>query len=380
MPVVTGLDVIREEKPSWLRSSRVLLVANNSSCDRDLRNSVEVLRGVAAELKGVVTPEHGFYASRREGEEVRDSVDEDLGIREFSWYSGERTFKDEWLEDVDFIVYDLQDGGVRFHTYLSTLRSAIEACSRKGVRLVVLDRPNPIRGDTVQGNIPNSLSVVCPWRVPIRHGLTPGEFARLVKTEGGYRCDLQVVAMRGWRRWMWFDDTGLPWVQLSPNTPTLTTSLLYPGTCLFEGTSLSVGRGTTKPFELIGAPWLKAREAVMEFNSKGVRGVKARYTRFTPWYSKYAGVECKAVQLHVLDRNSLDPVAASFHLLEVFLKYHTPQEVFGESGEHFDLLMGDAKVRQRIYGGERPSTVLEEWKGEIQRYYERIKEVLLYGS
>jgi len=376
--VETGLDRVRRERPKWLTEARILLVTNGNSCDSQLKSSIEVLKPLSKELKGVVVPEHGLYSSRREGEEIQDSMDQELGVRVLSWYSGDRNFRASWMEGVDLVVYDVQDGGVRFHTYLSTLKSALEACSRAGVRLIVLDRPNPIRGDVIQGNIPTSLSIVCPWRIPIRHGLTPGEFASLVNAEANLNCDLSVVEMRGWRRSAWFDETGLPWVQLSPNTPTLTTSTLYPGTCLFEGTTLSVGRGTTKPFELIGAPWLKARDLAEDFDSLGLTGVKARYTRFLPWYSKYAGQECRGVQLHVLDRDSLDPVKVALYLLRVVLKLHSREEVFGERREHFDLLMGESKTRKLMEEGSDPEPIMREWEVQLNQYRERVEEHLIY--
>ncbi len=205
------------------------------------------------ELKGVVVPEHGFYGSKKEGEIVLDEYDDDLGVKLLSWYGGFK-FKDEWFDGVNALIYDIQDGGVRYHTYLSTLKSSLEACAKNKVKMIVLDRPNPIRGDVIQGNMPERLSMVCPWQVPTRYGLTPGEFAIMLNHEANIGCELEVIKMSGWRRSMWFDETELPWVQLSPNTPTLTTSILYPGTCIFEGTTLSVGRGTTKPFEMVGSP------------------------------------------------------------------------------------------------------------------------------
>jgi uncharacterized protein YbbC (DUF1343 family) len=376
MMVNTALDRPYELRKE-LEGRTCILVSTNSSVNKKLEQSFEIIRRLNADLKAVVAPEHGFFGSKKEGQRVEEAVDQDLGLRLLSWYSEKPSFRDEWLEGVDAVVYDIQDGGVRYHTYLSTLKSALLMCSKKQVRLIVLDRPNPIRGDVLEGNIPKKLSIVCSWYIPVRYGLTPGELANLVKREQNLKCELKVIKLSGWKRAMWFDETALPWVQISPNTPTLTTCIVYPGTCIFEGTTLSVGRGTTKPFELIGSPWLDAKSVVERFNSLKLPGVKARYVRFLPWYSRYNKRECKGVQLHVLDRNRFQPLRCALHLLKTMLEIHG-DKIFEENAEHFDLLLGDDSIQKSLLQGVDVEELVTSWAKELSRYKERIKPILLY--
>ena len=232
------------------------------------------------------------------------------------------------LRGVDLLVYDIQDVGVRFYTYISTLYECMKAAARDGIPLIVLDRPNPIDGDRVEGPLLDTslVSFVGIHPLPIRYGMTVGELARLFNHEGELGCDLRVVPMQGWRRSRWFDETGLVWIPPSPNMPTLTTATLYAGFCLLEGTNLSEGRGTTRPFELVGAPWLDAPRLAESLNALDLAGVYFRVQSFTPTFSKFKDQVCQGIQIHVVDRDRFDPISGALHLLLQTLDLH-PEEL-----------------------------------------------------
>jgi uncharacterized protein YbbC (DUF1343 family) len=377
--VKSGLDKLFSDIGVLGDPAGVLAVTNHTAVTRGLVHLNQVLASRLGErFRGAVAPEHGLFGQYREGEEVSDDVDVLTGKPVYSWYSGAKGFRDEWARGVDTIVYDIQDGGVRYHTHLAVLRSTLEFCGSHGIRLVVLDRPNPIRGDVLGGNIPETTSIVCAWRVPVRYGLTPGELASLMRSDLGLDVDLEVVRLDAWSRDMWYDQTGMMWIPLSPNTPTLTTSTVYPGTCLFEGTELSVGRGTTTPFEVVGSPWIDCVDAAARFNSLGLKGVKCRPTLFTPRHSKYANQLCRGLHLHVFDRDVFDPLLTSLYLLRVFLDMYGEHRVFGSNQEHFDLLMGTSTVRKSLVEGTDPGELLESLQKGLEAFLNRAKKHMLY--
>ncbi|MGC8601964.1 MAG: exo-beta-N-acetylmuramidase NamZ family protein [Thermoprotei archaeon] len=375
--IKVGADLILESKVGDFDG--VLIVANQSSVSSDLTHLSQIMASLYGEkFKGIISPEHGFLGSAKEGQPVSNSLDPYTGRPVYSWYGERQVLEDGWFEGIDVIFYDVQDGGVRFHTYLSTLKAVLETASKKGISFFVLDRPDPIRGDIVEGNVNKTTSIVGAWNVPTRYGLTQGEFASLLNLEMGLHADLNVVKLVGWKRRMWYDETGLPWVPLSPNTPTLLTSTLYPGTCMFEGTKLSVGRGTTTPFELIGAPWLDASWLEQSVNSLKMPGVRARRAFFVPNFSKYAGQVCQGVQLHVLDRNAIRPTHVSIKMLALLVSHYGCDQVFGEEYKHFDRLAGDEELRRRICDGEDPQNIISSWDKELAKFEERAAKVKLY--
>lgn len=378
----TGFEAFKSDVDKYLFASKgYLLATNHTAVDSDLNHLAEfAARKAGDRLRGIIAPEHGFYGAIREGEAVSNSVDQNTGVPVYSWYGEPPRISDDWLERVDTVIYDIQDGGVRFHTHLSMFKSILEACSRRSVRLLVLDRPNPLNGETLQGNIPKELSLVCAWRIPVRYGLTIGEFGGLLLERCNIKCEYEVVRMDGWKREMWFDQTGLPWTPLSPNTPTLQTSTVYPGTCLFEGTALSVGRGTAKPFETIGSPWLDSYKVKSMFNSKAVPGVKCRETRFLPWYSKFRQELCKGVELHVMNRTVFNPLLAALYLLQIMLKIHGDRLVFGDAGTWFDKLAGDDSLRHALIQGEEPSTIVDKWSNALEEFRAQTAHLLLYNQ
>jgi uncharacterized protein YbbC (DUF1343 family) len=381
LTVQTGFELFKLKMIGQASVSEgYMLATNHTAIDHDLNHVAEFMaRRMGDKFRGIIAPEHGIHGAVKEGEAISDSVDPNTGVPVYSWYDKIPRIKDDWLEKVDTVVYDIQDGGVRFHTHLSMFKSIMKACSRRGIKLLVLDRPNPINGVSVQGNIPKEFSLVCAWRIPVRYGLTIGEFGSLLLEQSSIKCEFEVVKMSGWKREMWFDQTGLPWVPLSPNTPTLQTSTVYPGTCLFEGTALSVGRGTTKPFETIGSPWLSSREVRLAFNSKAVPGVKCRETSFVPWYSRFKEQLCKGIELHVTDRTLFDPLLAALILLQTILKIHGEQMVFNNMETWFDKLTGDASLRRAVVQGEDPSVIVSGWNDAIDKFRADTAQLLLYN-
>ena len=262
-PVRPGIEVLLSDSIALVRGRRVGLITNHTGRDRSGTPSIDLLAGhPEVELVALYSPEHGIRGSAEAGVRVAGSVDERTGLPVHSLYGETRTPTAEMLEGVEVLLFDIQDVGARYYTYLSTMALAMEAAGEHGIPFVVLDRPNPIGGDPVQGNVldPGFASFVGLYPIPMRHGLTAGEFARMAVGEFGVQVELSVAVADGWRRTMPFEDTGIPWIAPSPNMPSVESALHYPGTCLFEGTPISVGRGTDRAFQLVGAPWLDGEE------------------------------------------------------------------------------------------------------------------------
>ena len=287
------------------------------------------------------------------------------------------------LAGIDALVYDIQDVGSRFYTYISTLLRSMRAAAANGVDFIVLDRPNPIRGDRIEGNLlqPGFQSFVGEMAIPIRHGMTVGELARFCQRELNITSSqLEVVPMHGWRRDMWYDQTALPWVPPSPNMPTVETATLYPGTCLIEGTNLSEGRGTTKPFEWIGAPWINPERWADTLNNLELPGTHFRPIHFTPTFSKYANQECHGVQVHVTDRDQLKSVNVALHLIATARRDYPDRFEFLENrGRYFfDLLAGTDELRLRQMKHELPKEIIQSWEAEAEIFTEQRRPYLLY--
>ena len=314
--VKTGI----ERKELWiekLKGKRVGLLTNPTGVDRNLVSSIEILEKEVNLVK-LFSPEHGIRGDIQAGEKVSDYTDEKTGLPVCTLYGAKKIPTEEMLADLDVMVFDIQDVGSRLYTYLYSMSYSMQACGKYGKEFVVMDRPNPVGGLLVEGGYiePDCLSFVGLHPIPYRYGLTIGEAARLFQGEYGVDCDLTVIPMEGWMREMYYDGTGLPWVFPSPNMPTLDTAIVYNATCLYEGTNISEGRGTTKPFELVGAPFLKADKLAGAMNEKKLPGVLFRPAYFTPVFSKHEGKLCGGVQLHVTDRNTFLPVKTGLYLLK----------------------------------------------------------------
>ena len=386
-PVLTGAERLRVEGFARLRGRRVGLLTNPTGVTTDLVSLVDQLAAApGVRLAALFGPEHGLAAGAAAGEQVASATHPRLGIPVHSLYGEDRAPTAEQLAGLDLLLIDLQDVGARYFTYGATVALTLEACGRHSVPVVLLDRPNPLGGAIVEGPVldPAYRSFVGPLPIPIRHGLTLGEFARLANETEGYGAELEVVTLQGWWRDRWYDETGLPWVPPSPNLPTLATALVYPGTCLVEGTTLSEGRGTTLPFELVGAPRLDPDTLAGALNALALPGVHWRPAVFTPWHGRvHVGVRCGGVQLHPTDRDAFRPVTAALHLLETARRlapaefaWHPPPA----AGAHpfIDLLAGTAQLRLALDTGVPPAEIAAGWQADLVRFAADRRPYLLY--
>jgi uncharacterized protein YbbC (DUF1343 family) len=382
-----GLEALVSRPGRW-RGLRLGLITNASAVTRGLRQAILALRSVRGlRLSALFAPEHGLWADAQDLVEVEDARDPVTGLPVFSLYGQTRVPTRDMLEGVDALLFDVQDVGTRYYTFLSTLLLALEACAAHGRRLVVLDRPNPLGGVLMDGNVldPAYLSFVGAHPIPVRHGLTLGELALLFRDERELKVDVTVVRLRGWRRAMHFEDTGLPWVMTSPNMPTVDTAFVYPGGCLVEGTNLSEGRGTTRPFELVGAPWLDPWRLAAELESERIPGVRFRPLFFRPAFHKHAGRPCGGVQVHVTDRRRFPAYLA--YLLLIFharrldparFAWRDPPYEYERVRPPLDVLCGTDRVRRCLDAGRSPRTLLPSWKEEMARFRRRRAPYLLY--
>jgi len=385
--VVSGLERLLD-RPEPVRGLRVGLVCNPTSITRDLVHAklalAELLGG---KLKALFGPEHGIAADAQDLVEVGHSRDCATGLPVYSLYGETRVPTSSMLADVDVMVYDVQDIGSRYYTFIYTMLHVMEACARDKKRVVVLDRPNPLGGDSVDGNLLQLefLSFVGMHPLVVRHGMTSGELALMFREELALDVDLRVVPMKGWRRPMLYEDTGLPWVLPSPNMPTLDTAFVYPGGCLIEGTNLSEGRGTTRPFELVGAPWLDAHALVRALERERLPGVGFRAAAFTPTFQKHAGTLCHGVQLHVSDRERF-PAFLSYLLLihharrqdEKRFAWRQPPYEYERVKLPIDILAGSDRVRQAIEQGVSPKQLASGFRKDAAAFRRRRKKYLLY--
>jgi len=378
-PFRTGLDVLQATGLADLRGKRVGVVTNHTGLDRSLRSLPEIVGAAdGVTLAAVFGPEHGVTGAVAAGDGVKGGVDPRLGVPVHSLYGEVRRPTREMLAGIDVLLYDMQDAGSRAYTYLSTLKEVLAAAGESRVEVWVLDRPSPCGVDAYEGPVlePGRESFVGCHAVPLRPGLTVGEFARMVNEESALGASLRVIAMEGYRRDMHLESTGLVWIAPSPNIPTVDTALVYAGTVLIEGTNLSEGRGTTRPFQLIGAPWLDGRRIVETLGAAGLPGCALRAATFTPWDSKHEGKECGGVEVHVTDRRALRPVALVTALLLAVVRTHPDQFQFKK--ETFDRLAGTSKMREAIEKGAPLEEIVESWRPGLEEYAARRGKYLLY--
>jgi uncharacterized protein YbbC (DUF1343 family) len=385
--VRTGLDQVLA-RPSVLRGLRLGLVANPASVTRRLEHAALALAGEPAlRLRVLFGPEHGIWADAQDLVEVHDSRDPRTGLPVLSLYGRTRVPTPEMLKGLDAVVFDMQDVGARYYTFAYTLLHVLEACARDGRRAVVLDRPNPLGGLAVEGNLldPAFASFVGMHPLPVRHGLTLGELALLFRTERGLDVDLTVIRMKGWERALTFEDTGLPWVMPSPNMPTVDTAFVYPGGCLVEGTNLSEGRGTTRPFELVGAPWIDPWALARDLEREEIAGARFRPVFFTPTFQKHAGRACGGVQVHVHDRRRFPAYLA--YLLLIFharrqdprkFQWRRPPYEYERIKLPIDILCGTDQIRLAIERGKSPRTLERSWHEDAAIFRRRRRRYLLY--
>jgi uncharacterized protein YbbC (DUF1343 family) len=374
----TGLDLWMDGPASEVRSARLGLVSHPAAVLADLSGAGHGLQRAGYKLTALFGPEHGFDGGTGDGLSVEDATDPRTGLPVYSLYGANREPSEQSLAGVDALVFDMQDVGVRFYTYLSTLYYVLRGAGKVGKPVFVLDRPNPITGIILEGGPvePGFDSFVGVVNIPIRHGLTIGELARFMNSEYALGADLQVVTMQNWQRKLWFDETDLPWVPTSPAMPHLLTAILYPGMCLLEGTNLSLGRGTSLPFEVCGAPWLNGYALAEEMNALNLAGVRFRPTWFTPSASNHTGVECQGVQVHVVDRNALRPVEMALNLISVVRQMSG--SAFGWNS-HLERLAGSGALRSSLEAGVTVSEIVGSWAESISSFVHQREKYLLYA-
>jgi len=392
--VRTGLDRLLDEGPevAGLRAgARVGVVAHPASVSAGLVHAVDAVPGrTGLRIARLFAPEHGLRGEAQDMEAVEDQVDPVTGTEIRSLYGTSPATlrpRSEDLRDLDAVLVDLQDVGARYYTFVYTLAHVAEVCAEVGVPVVVLDRPNPIGGRSVEGPVlePALASFVGRYPIPVRHGMTVLELAGLFRHAFGVPGEIRGVPMTGWRRRMWFDDTGLPWVPPSPNMPTLDTATVYPGACLIEGTELSEGRGTTRPFEQVGAPWLDGPALARALSRHGLAGAVFRDVAFRPRFQKHAGKTCGGVFVHVVDRESFRPFRTYLAMLSEtrragggrFAWRSEPYE-FESDRAAIDLLFGRADVRPALEAGQDPVAIERLWSADLARFEAERDRFLLY--
>jgi uncharacterized protein YbbC (DUF1343 family) len=372
-----------------LDGQRVAIVCNPASVDAALNHMADRLAAhPRARLAAIFGPQHGFRSDVQENMiETGHSSDAIRRVPVYSLYSETREPTAAMLRDVDALVIDLQDVGTRIYTYIYTMANCLVAARRHGVKVVVCDRPNPIGGAAVEGPmlVKGFESFVGLYPIPMRHGMTIGELARLFNDAFGIGADLEVIAMEGWSRDMYFDATGIPWVLPSPNVPTLDTAIVYPGTVLFEGTNVSEGRGTTKPFELLGAPWVVAEPFADAMNRLRLPGVHFRPAVIEPAFHKHARVGCGGCQIHVLDRRQYRPVETGVALVAAFrsadanrFQWRDPPYEYELEKPPIDILSGSPELREAIEAGVSARDIARSWEAGVSEFSRLRERFLLY--
>jgi uncharacterized protein YbbC (DUF1343 family) len=387
--VRTGLENLIADPALLPGKARLGLLCNPASVDGNFVHARELVhRRFPGRLRALYSPQHGFFAEKQdnmiESDHIEDPV---LGLPVFSLYGETRHPTAEMMAPIDILLVDLQDAGTRVYTFIYTMAHCMEAARDAGRKIVVLDRPNPTGGAWTEGNVldPSCASFVGRYPIPMRHGLTIGEIARLFNEEFGIGCDLEVAPMTGWRRRMFFRDTGLPWVAPSPNLPTPESALVYPGQVIWEGTNVSEGRGTALPFELFGAPYLDIPAVAAELGGLRPPGAVLRPHAFEPVAGKWAGRFCRGFQIHATDPERFRPYALSLALLRAVLRtsggafqWKPPPYEYEFERLPMDLILGDRRVRERVASGESIAEIAADWEPDLERFRRRARRFHLY--
>jgi len=387
-PVESGLEVLVRRRQALLRGQRVALLTHQASIDSRYDHAVTLLRDLrGVKVRTLLAPEHGLWGAPQDHIWIDGTRDPVTGLPVWSLYGARREPTAAMLKGLDTVVVDLQDVGSRYYTFVWTMALAMRACAQNGVRIVVLDRPNPLGGTLVEGNVadPTFASFVGLYPLAIRHGMTIGELAGYLNEQHGIGCRLTVVPMRGWRRAMLWEDTGLPWVPPSPNMPTLDTARVYPGGCLIEGTNLSEGRGTTRPFEWIGAPYLDAHRYAAALECLRLPGVRFRPARFLPTFHKWSGRLCEGVQIHVTDASRFKPfltglaeIAVARRLAPQGFAWRRPPYEFEKRRMPIDILCGTDVIRRAIERGTPLPAIERAWQRDLERWKRLRASYLVY--
>jgi len=381
-----GSDVLFER--DLLRGRTVGLVCNPASVNARFVHVLTAAEAAGVRIGAIFGPQHGFRSDLQENMiESSHARDTRRGVPVYSLYSETREPTSAMLADLDALVIDLQDVGTRIYTFIYTMAHCLRAAAAHGLPVVVCDRPNPLGGIEVEGPMLEAgfESFVGLYPIPMRHGLTIGELARLFNEAFGIGAKLEVVAMRGWTRGAFYDETGLPWILPSPNLPTLESALVYPGTVLFEGTNVSEGRGTTRPFELVGAPWIDPEPFAAGMNDRRLPGVHFRPAIFEPTFHKHARTTCGGCQIHVNDRGTFRPVETGVALLEAFrfadpeaFEWRAPPYEYEHTIPPIDILYGSSQLRLGLEAGRSAADLVAGWTAGVQPFVDQRQSVLLY--
>jgi uncharacterized protein YbbC (DUF1343 family) len=388
--VITGLENVLAD-PRILRSrGRLGLLYNQASINKNFQSAAELLAAAfPGQVRMLFGPQHGVYCTEQDNmRETAHAIHPKLGLPIVSLYSKERRPSRAAIEPLDAVVVDLQDVGTRVYTFATTAVYVMQACAELGKEVIVLDRPNPINGLDVEGNVSRAdfSSFVAPYPLPMRHGMTIGELMRYYNGVHDIGCQLTVIPLQGWKRWMWFEDTGLPWALPSPNMPTVETAVVYPGQVLLEGTNLSEGRGTTKPFEFVGAPFIEPERVLSAIDPAALEGVRLRPMEFRPTFNKWKDCVCRGFQIHVVKRQSYRPVRTSLAILSAIMTLypqefqwaHPPYEyVFDKLP--IDVIMGDDSIREQLQSGRPVAELEDQWSEQLLRYESARRRFLLYS-
>lgn len=384
-----GLETLFSNYLQLLAGERVGLIVNPASINQQFEHAADVFyRCKEINLTTLFGPQHGIRGETQDNMiEWEGFLDKRTQTTVYSLYGKTRIPTEEMLKDVDVLVFDIQDVGTRVYTFIYTMAHAMQACAKYGKRMVVLDRPNPIGGELVEGNMlePEFASFVGLFPIAMRHGMTVGELAQMFNEAFAINCKLDVVPMSGWKRSMWWDETNIEWILPSPNMPTLDTAMVYPGMVIFEGTAVSEGRGTTRPFELIGAPYIDAYELTDKLNSLNLPGVYFRPNYYQPTFHKHVGQLCGGLQLHILDRQKYKSVITAvailstiYHLYPNKFEWKQPPYEYVHDKLPIDVIFGSDKVRKQIEKGASITQIEESWQQGVDEFIKLRENYLIY--
>ena len=387
--ILLGIERLLDERQDLIRGARVGLVCNQASVDHAFNHAADLLRAEKGiNLVALFGPQHGIRGDVQDNMvETAHTIDKATGVPVFSLYSETREPTKEMLSDVDVLVFDLQDVGCRIYTFIYTLANCMRVAGQLGKRVIVCDRPNPITGEFVEGNIlePEFASFVGQFPLATRHGMTVGELSQMFVGKFGVSCDLDVVSMKGWERSDWLDQTDAPWIMPSPNMPTLHTATVFPGTVHIEGTQVSEGRGTTRPFELVGAPYVVGDDLAASLNQLRLPGVHFRACGFRPTFQKHGEKTCGGVQIHVIDRSRFQPVITGIAIVKVIyelypndFQWKEPPYEYVFDKNPFDVVAGSATLRSQIETSTPLADIQESWQAQLSEFNVHREAYLLY--
>ena len=387
--VVLGIERLLGEKSELIKGARVGLICNQSSVDHDWRHAADLVREQSGtKLTTLFGPQHGIRGEVQDNMvETPHTTDSETGLPVYSLYSETREPTALMLEEVDALVFDMQDVGCRIYTFVYTLANCMRVAKMLGKKVIVCDRPNPINGLNVAGTVlePEYASFVGQYPIATRHGLTVCELAKMFNERWGIGCDLELVEMHGWGRELWMDETDAPWVMPSPNMPTLESAQVFPGTVHLEGTEMSEGRGTTRPFEIVGAPYIEAAEFARRLQSLDLPGVCFRAANFQPTFQKHRQKNCGGVQVHVTDRESFEPFIAGVAVVKTAhdlypgeFRWKEPPYEYVDDKKPFDVIAGTPRLRESIERGDSLESIDEVCRGAARRFQQQCSQFLLY--